>query len=109
MSEIDLSRLTKQKVTMLTGQQRGVSARELYRLDELDQKPDKVVVVAPDDLDTITPSFVQGFLAASLSRLGANELRKKYDMSNLPKMLQTDFQTGIERLLLHERSDAVHS
>ena len=101
MAEIDLSRLTKKEVTMLTGHPRGLSARDMYELDALDSLPDDVIIVAPENLDTITPSFVQGFLAASLSTLGVDGLRRKYNTSNLPSDLQIDFETGIQRLLLH--------
>ncbi len=104
MPEIDLSLLTQNRVTMLTGHPRGLSARELFDLDHLDDADGQVEILAPEDLDTITPSFVQGFLAASLSKLGADRLRMKYDVSRLPSVLQEDFETGIQRLLLHKRN-----
>ena len=107
MPEIDLSLLTKDKVTMLTGHPRGLSARELYNLDQLDSSIDAVSIVAPEGLDTITPSFVQGFLAGSLRAIGVERLRKKYDLSHLPSFLQDDFETGIQRLLLHDVSKSV--
>lgn len=104
MPMIDLSRLTRNEVTMLTGHPRGLSARELFDLDQLDAVTGQVEIHAPENLDTITPSFVQGFLAASLTKLGVDRLRKHYDVSNLPSFLQEDFETGIQRLMLHKRN-----
>ena len=106
MPEIDLRLLTKGKVTMLTGHIRGLSARTMYDLDALDNNADAVSIVAPDNLDTITPSFVQGFLASSLQTMGVERLREQYDFSRLPSFLQEDFETGIQRLLLHDASKA---
>lgn len=110
MLTVDLAKLTQNKVSMLTGHPRGLEARKLYELDAADGGPEAVVIVAPEELDTITPSFVQGFLAASLKALGEAELRNKYDISNLPSFLQEDFETGLQRLLLHLRASkaAVH-
>ncbi|MBM2322034.1 MULTISPECIES: hypothetical protein [Marivita] len=103
MTQIDLSRLTRNEVTMLTGHPRGLSARELFDLDSLDSFDEPVDIVAPTNLDTITPSFVQGFLAGSLSHMGVEKLRLKYRLSKLPDVLREDFETGIQRLLLHRQ------
>ena len=90
---------------MLTGHPRGLHARELYDMDALDQADVVVEIHAPKNLDTITPSFVQGLFAGSLTSLGLDRLKSKYVVSSLPKILQDDFETGIQRLMLH-RSDA---
>ncbi len=109
MATVDLARLTKNEVSMLTGHERGVQARALFSLDSLDVQDDVVRIVAPTNLDTITPSFVQGFLARSISQLGRDRLFTKYDFSTLPAALREDFVTGIERLAMHaRRSAAVH-
>ena len=109
MATVDLARLTKNEVSMLTGHERGVQARLLFSLDSLEADDDVVQIVAPTNLDTITPSFVQGFLARSISRLGRERLLTKYDFSTLPAVLREDFVTGIERLTMHaRRSSSVH-
>lgn len=109
MTQIDLSRLTQNEVTMLTGHPRGLSARKLFDLDNLDDSENVVTIVAPRNLDTVTPSFVQGFFAASISRLGVEGLKARYSLSMLPGILREDFETGIERLRLHSRqAEAMH-
>jgi hypothetical protein len=101
MANIDLLKLTKGEVGMLTGHIRGKKARELFDLDELDSEVDRIVVLAPSSLDTITPSFVQGLLGASMQALGPQRLRERFDLSQLPNILKDDFETGIKRLELH--------
>ncbi len=108
MPEIDLADLTKGTGTMLTGHERGLAARGHFKMDRFDAGADAehIIIKSPANLDTVTPSFVQGFWAASLRALGENNLRSKYDTSKLPKVLQEDFETGLQRLLLHRRAHA---
>lgn len=100
MAQIDLEKLTKGEVFMLSGAPRGVAARELFRLDEIEQGNETISISAPDDLDTVTPSFVQGFLAKSVVNLGAERFKSRFDLSALPEELVKDFRVGIERLLM---------
>jgi hypothetical protein len=101
MPNVDLTELTKKKVRMLTGHVRGVESRNHFKLDELEQNDKVIVITAPDDLEAITPSFVQGFFAATITKLGEGAITKHYDFTALPLVLQQDFQMGIERLKLH--------
>jgi hypothetical protein len=103
MATVDLTRLTKNEVSMLTGHARGLHARDLFHLDELETSADSIEVLAPHSLDTITPSFVQGLFARSVSVLGDDGLRKKYDLSRLPSSLRDDILTGIARLAIHSK------
>lgn len=105
MATVNLRDLTRGEVRMLTGRPRGVSARELYKLDELDSKDEIVVIVAPDDLDTVTPSFVQGFLGRSLALRGAASFMKKFDLSRLDSLLAEDFRVGMERLIYRKAAE----
>lgn len=107
MATIDLTKLTKGEVRMLTGLPRGLSAREHFELDRLDQMGEPVVILAPDDLDTVTPSFVQGFLARSLMALGKDRFVEKFDLSKLDGLIASDFRIGMERLLRRKAFDAL--
>lgn len=99
MHQIDLGKLTKGEVRMLSGHPRGLKAREYFNLDALDAQPEPVSVLAPRDLDTITPSFIQGFLADSLSSLGSESFPSKFDLSQLSSLLREDFRVGMDRLI----------
>jgi len=76
---IDLDIITDHgKVHNLAGKERGVSARRLFNLDELDSKADAIVVRVPEHLNAISPSFFLGLFSASIASLGGKDgfLRK---------------------------------
>ena len=87
---------------VLAGMNRGTAAREHFSMDELDCGFDDVVVSAPKNLEAISPSFVQGFLAGSLKKLGQEGLQSKYRFE-LNDLLSEDIKTGIRRLLMKRR------
>jgi len=70
MAEISLEKITKSEVRNLTGHERGLAAREDFKLEDLDVSMDPVHVIVPDNLDAISTSFFQGMFAASVKRLG---------------------------------------
>ena len=99
---IDLTELVGGNGVVLAGMLRGEAAREHYIMDALDSGDEEVVVTAPESLEAISPSFVQGFLAGSLRRLGENGLRKKYRF-DLNDFLLEDITDGINRLLMKRK------
>lgn len=73
MAMIDLDLLTENgKVHNLSGHERGVAARQAFRLDQFDERAEAVEIRVPDHIYAVSPSFVQGLLAASLQRVGLN-------------------------------------
>lgn len=73
---IDLERLTGAgKVHNLSGRERGLAARELFQLDALDASVEAVEIIVPDYVYSLTPSFVQGFLGASLRAVGNDKFK----------------------------------
>lgn len=102
MTAIELAELTgRGRVHSLSGQERGLEARNFYRLDELDQVEGVVVVNVPDDLDAISPSFFQGMFAKSL--LGAfdrdaDRFLRHYSFK-APTHVLTQVQRGIAAVL----------
>ena len=99
MPQIDFSRLTRGEVSSLSGHDRGLAARGLFRLDTLDSQPEPVVITAPANLDAITPSFVQGMFAKSVHTLGKERFFSHY-LFNLPDYLLTDVRLGIQRAMM---------
>jgi hypothetical protein len=100
MAKIDLIELTRGEVQVLTGQPRGVEASLMYKLTELEALNETIQILAPSDLDAITPSFVQGFLNSAFERLGGAGIHATYDFSQLSEHLQEDFEIGLKRLKL---------
>jgi hypothetical protein len=97
MHLIDLAALTKNEVVMLSGEPRGVAAREKFLGEDL-PRDIYLKVVAPEDLITITPSFVQGFFSARMDSVGLDWFESHLDLSELPEHLMNDIWDGLNKL-----------
>lgn len=75
--QINLDALTGGgKVHNLSGHTRGLAARDLFKLDDLDSgASDPVLVVVPDHIYSVSPSFIQGLFSASVRKLGNDKCR----------------------------------
>ncbi|MHA6333185.1 hypothetical protein ACXYL9_05825 [Qipengyuania sp. CAU 1752] len=69
---INFEVLTKGRVHNLSGHERGLAARELFKLDELDKCDSIVEIEVPDHIYGLSPSFIQGLLSASVKALGSS-------------------------------------
>lgn len=80
--QIELNELTGNgRVRSLSGQERGVAARQHFQLDRADATNEQVVIHARD-LDAVTASFLQGMLSKSIRKLATREAflsRFKFD------------------------------
>ena len=98
MVEIRLETLTRNEVNVLSGHERGVSARAAFDLDKLDQGSEEIDIVIPDTLEAVTPSFVQGFFARSFATLGGKDgVARRYHFRGRPLVID-DFKVGLDRL-----------
>lgn len=61
---------------MLSGKEVGMSAREKYHLDELDNAEGIVNVTI--DVPVVTSSFILGMFSQSVQKLGVGNFFKKY-------------------------------
>lgn len=59
----------------LSGHERGVDARRMYRLDDLDASGAPVAIKVPDHIYGLSPSFLQGLLSASVVAAGKSRER----------------------------------
>jgi hypothetical protein len=72
-TEIQLAELTQGQMRTLSGQDLGVEARDRFDLDALDAGAEPVLVRVPDDLDSVTPSFVQGMFSKSVKHFASRD------------------------------------
>lgn len=72
---VNLDVLTQGKVHNLSGHERGLAARQLFELDQLDKLDGPVEILVPDHIYGVSPSFIQGLLSASVKALGSNRDR----------------------------------
>lgn len=104
MVEINIARLTRNEVRNLAGHERGLEARALFNLDELDREKDPVRVVVPGDVYALTTSFFQGMFSASVRAFGTREAflgHYRFDASTAV-LLQID--RGISAVLTRRHS-----
>jgi len=83
------------------GREQGQHARKTLDLDRLDTSEEIVELIVPNDTTSFNPSFFLGLLYNSISKLGIDKFRKKYnfvfetDNISLQKVLRMNIEDGI--------------
>ena len=90
----------------LTGYERGVAARNEFRLSELDDLDDIIEVHVPDTIDAISTSFFNGMFADSVKAAGADFL-EKYQF-HAPDLVMKQVMQSIHRIRTRENPDPDH-
>jgi hypothetical protein len=106
---IDLDILTDNgKVHNLSGHDRGLAARERFALDGFDHGVATVDIRVPDHIYAVSPSFVQGLLAASFAALGSSRdaFFARYNLV-ATDLIKRQFERGISAILT-DRSLSLH-
>lgn len=88
MTTIQLADLTKHEVRSLSGQERGFTARKHFQLDKLDNEQGPIVIAVPDDVDSISPSFLRGMFSTSIVALGLSAFLSHYVFDAKPQILK---------------------
>jgi hypothetical protein len=99
---LDISVLTGDGATnVLSGKQRGLQAREDFKLDEFDAVDDGVSVVLSAGVEAITPSFVLGMFGASVRRCGSvDSFFEKYRFNTNKSYIVAQLRRGAEYSLV---------
>jgi len=98
---IDLGKMTQGKVRNLSGQNRGVAAREFFDLETLDHKDEVITVKFPEDLLAVAPSFTQGLFARSFAALGSGYSFRKHYKIEASELIKEQLEHGFRRILVH--------
>ena len=96
---IHLADLTRGEVHNLSGHDRGLKAREMFSVAEMDSLPEEVVVVVPDDLDAISNSFFQGMFSDSVKQFGSRESFFDHYRFEASAPIIAQVQRGIDSVL----------
>jgi hypothetical protein len=67
---------------IFTGRDSGEYVREQSRIDYLSEKYDKVIIIIPDALYSINPSFFEEFLVNVVRELGKDNFFEKFEFQN---------------------------
>lgn len=104
MQVINLSELTDGKVRNLAGHDRGLAARNKFRLDEIDAKNDIVKIIVPPDIYSLGSSFFQGMFASSVKASGSREKFLSRYHFDAPHVVLRQIDQGIESSLMQRGS-----
>jgi hypothetical protein len=87
---LDLEPLAGDKrVPALTGKERGIAARKLLSLDDLDAEDASITVRVPDFIGAISSSFFLGLFADSLRKFDSEEkFLAKYNFDATPVLME---------------------
>jgi hypothetical protein len=104
--KIDLGTLTDKRAQSISGHERGLDARQTFKLDELDRVCEPVNVVIPDNIKAIATSFFQGMFAKSVQRFGSKDrFLEHYHFMAQPLVVEQILK-GIERSLTRRNGSA---
>ena len=103
--EINFADITDVRVRNISGHERGVRAREKFKLDELDCENNVVRVIIPDEIEAIATSFFQGMFSSSVQRFGSKERFLSHYEFVAKSIVMEQILQGIKRSLTN-RSEA---
>lgn len=92
----DKNRISK----VFTGRDRGEYVRRQSKIDELEAQYDKVIIIIPDNVYSINPSFLEEFLVNVVQKLGRNAFLEKFEfVSEGDYEYQTPLIQAIDRIM----------
>lgn len=68
---------------IFTGRDRGASVRDACKIDEIEKSSDEVIIIIPDNLYSINPSFFEELFLNVVSKLGKDEFYKKFKFESI--------------------------
>lgn len=85
---------------VFTGRDRGKKVREDSRIDEIEASNEEVIVIIPDNVYSIIPSFFEELFLNSVLKLGRENFLKKFKFRSLGNYkYEKPLHEAIERIL----------
>ena len=105
-NRIDLLEYRGVNSTMFTGRPQGEQVRKKLNFDSVDNSSKKIILVIPTGTTSFNPSFFLGLLFDSISNLGIEEFKQKYefDLSNVDSEFKTIINDDIEDGMRHAKN-----
>lgn len=100
---IDLEQFRTKGAKVFTTRPRGVQVRNATKINELEPQFDKIVIVIPDDISSINPSFLEEFFVDVVTRLQEAGFYQKFEFVNNGRYkIDSDLSEAVERILREE-------
>jgi hypothetical protein len=77
-NKIYLEDIIENKGHVLSGKNNGCNARYRFKIDFLEKLYDRIYVIVPEDIFSITPSFWIGLFGNVISKLGKEDFLNKF-------------------------------
>lgn len=85
---------------IFTGRDRGKEVRVKSKIDTIEPEYNQIIIVVPEDIITINPSFLEEFFKNVIKRLGKDDFFKKFRFENLGKYkIEPNLNTAVQRIL----------
>ena len=90
---------------VFTGRDRGVEVRKKSKIDSVIDEYEQIIIVIPEDIRSINPSFLEEFLLNVVTKLGEEGFYKKFKIINNGRyQVNEDLKEAIERILRVENA-----
>jgi hypothetical protein len=103
MSEvtIDLEKYRTQQSKVFTGRERGIHVRTKSKLVELEKTYDQIIILIPEVVMSINPSFLEELLYEVVQKLGKKEFNRRITFKSDSKRydIADDLDDAIDRIL----------
>jgi hypothetical protein len=103
---IDLGIYQTKGAKVFTGRDRGIEVREESKIDEIEKQYEKIIILIPDNIMSINPSFLEEFLFNVVTKLKKDAFNRKFkfDGKNSRYKIDSDLEEAIERILRKENA-----
>lgn len=102
---INLSEYLTPGAKVFTGRDRGIAVRKKSAIDQRVSTSDKVIIVIPDQVRSINPSFLEEFLMHVVRLHGREEFLKRVEFTKAERYDVTeDLEEAIDRILTEENA-----
>lgn len=99
-AKIDLRKHLFQNALIFTGRDRGKQVRTVSKINELEAINDSIIVVIPNNIITISPSFLEEFFYNVVTKLGKDAFKSKFTFENPGDYkIEKNLDTAIKRIL----------
>lgn len=97
---IDLNAFRTPGARIFTGRDRGIQVRTDSKINSIEAENDEIILIIPEDIITINPSFLEEFFWDVIIKLGKESFQKKFKFICSGKyQIEPNLETAIDRIL----------
>jgi len=85
---------------LFTGRDRGIEVRKKSKINEIEKSAAHIRLLIPEDIGSVNPSFLEGFLLDVVIKLGADRFMEKFEVVNTGHyQVKEDLEEAVDRIL----------